>query len=168
MMTFREFIREAKEFQWNKNPSIGWWMDNSVLTLYHGTHVNNVPHIIKNGLKAPDSGPTKDWVSMAFDPYTAHAYAAMGGESGFRAAGAKAVSIPEKDRAVLVIRMPLKYVLQNIDKTFSGNMERTERLKNKSRFDSFTGPDYSYYMLTELRFPKFVQPKFIIGYTKKV
>ena len=100
-------IDALKETPWQKDPKIGWWKDQGdTLTMYHGTHKNNVDSMANEGIKAPDSGPTAGKVSMTFDPYTARGYAFMGGESGFRAAGAKAKTVPMEDRRVLQVEIP--------------------------------------------------------------
>jgi len=183
MDTFKQYLCESrddsiaqaranfpnvKKFVWKGNPKIGWWADRNTLLLYHGTHHSNLAGVLQSGIFAPKSGPTANWVSMALEPNTAFGYASMGGESGFRAAGAKAVSVPPKDRVVLVTKMPVSYVKKYIEKEFRGNVVYTRnRLTDKSEYEAWKKSDQEYYALTELRFPKIVDPKWIIGYMVK-
>lgn len=179
MKKFKDFLLEftkteikKPEYKWLKDPKIGWWADRSSLLMYHGTHINNLEAIIENGIYAPKSGPTANWVSMALDPYTANGYASMGGESAFRAAGAKARHIPENERVVLVCKFPMSWIQQNMEKNFRGNVDSTrDKLTNKERYlehKKSGKTDHEYYALTELRFPKHIDPKFIIGYMRKI
>lgn len=157
-----------KELQWNGNPKIGWWEENSSLILYHGTHWSNIEYISKNGITAPNSGPTANWVSLALEPNTAFGYASMGGESGFRAAGAKAKTILPEDRIVLVLKLPMPYVKKFMETEFRGNVKETKtKLTNKTEYDSWKRSDQEYYALTELRFPKNVPSKYIVGFMRK-
>lgn len=163
----KNFPNKSK-FKWNSNPKIGWWKDRNTLIMYHGTHYSNLESMLENGIWAPTSGPTANWVSLALEPNTAFGYASMGGESGFRAAGSKAVHIPKEERIVLVLKMNLSYILKNIETNFRGNIEYTRnRLTDKTEYESWKKSDQEYYALTELRFPKKVDPKFIMGYMVK-
>lgn len=157
-----------KKYAWAGNPKIGWWADRNSMILYHGTHHSNLSGILESGIFAPTSGPTANWVSMALEPNTAFGYASMGGESGFRAAGAKAISVPPKDRVVLVAKMPMSFIKKQMEKEFRGNMPETRnRLTDKSEYEAWTKSDQEYYALTEIRFPKKIDPKWIIGYMTK-
>lgn len=168
LKALRTEFPEKKKFAWAGNPKIGWWADRNSVIFYHGTHHTNVAGILKSGLFAPSSGPTANWVSLALEPNTAFGYASMGGESGFRAAGAKAQTVPPKDRVVLVMKIPVSYMLKNMEKDFRGNVTATrDKLTNKSEYEAWTKSDQEYYALTELRLPKKVDPKFIIGYMVK-
>lgn len=170
-MSFKEFLLERQmkpQYKWNGNPKIGWWEDRKEIIFYHGTHKNNLESMLSTGIRAPSSGPTAGWVSLALEPNTAFGYASMGGESAFRAAGAKAIHIPAEDRVVLVLKMPVSYVKSHMEKNFRGNVDRTRnRLTDKTEYDSWRGSDQEYYALTEIRFPKVVEPKWIIGWMKK-
>lgn len=184
-MTFKEFLKEnknrddiisqaredfpnKKKYAWKGNPKIGWWADRNTVIFYHGTHFSRLSDILKNGLSAPTSGPTANWVSLALEPNTAFGYASMGGESSFRAAGSKAKHIPSNERVVLVLKIPMSVIKKNMEKEFRGNVPETrDKLTNKNRYDKFTGQDQEYYALTEIRFPKKIDPKWILGYMIK-
>lgn len=157
------------EIPWNSNVKIGWWRDNKELNLYHGTHIDNLLNIIRNGLKAPTSGPTANWVSLALEKNTALGYASMsGGESTFRAAGSKAVHVPMNERVCLIYTFPISYVLANMNPHMRGNMDWTKnKLLNEGEYRNWKKSDQEYYMLTEIRLPKIVDTKFLRGYTRK-
>ena len=156
-----------------KVPDIGWWLDKPIVTFYHGTHIRNVPWVLKNGLVAPESGPTAGRVSLAIEPYTGRGYASMsggGGESEFRSAGAKPVSTPMKDRAVFVLQIPQSYFVPKMDPS-RGNMgDDRDKLTNKDRYLQWHNAgktDIEYYAITEVQLPKAVPPEFIVGYMIK-
>lgn len=169
--SYSEFLLEyagKPQYKWNSDPKIGWWRDRKNVIFYHGTHKDNLESMLQTGIRAPTSGPTAGWVSLALEPWTARGYASMGGESGFRAAGAKARTVPTQDRRVLVLKIPIDQVLQHMEKNFRGNVDSTRtRLTNKEEYLAFKGPDKDYYALTEIRFPKVVDPRFIIGWMMK-
>lgn len=176
MFGFREFIDEAGEegsrlpsLEWDKDPKIGWWGDGDHLTMYHGTHESRLPEIEKHGIVAPDHGPTAGWVSMTHDPNTAHGYASMtGGESAFRAAGAKAQTVPHHERVVLVAKIPRDWAEKNMNPHLRGNIEGyRERLNDRSLYDKHTGPDHEYYAGTELRFKDRVPREFLVGHMRR-
>jgi len=172
MKSFLQFIAETKKLSWITNPKIGWWKDTVPLIMYHGTHISNVESISSTGLFAPTTGPTADWVSLAFDPNTAFGYASMsGGEAAFRAAGAKPKFTKPEDRAVLVLKFKNGFkdlVKLHYDDKLGGNLSKQrEHLLSKEIYDQFDGPDQQYYQLSEIRIPKKLDKKYIIGYTKK-
>lgn len=172
MKSFNQFLTEEEnkkpEYKWNGNPKIGWWEDRSNLIMYHGTHIKNLEGILEKGIFAPSSGPTANWVSMALEPNTSHGYASMGGESAFRAAGAKAQHIPDNERVVLVCKFPVSWIKQHMEKNFRGNVDSTrDKLTNKENYKNWKGSDQEYYALTEIRFPKHIDSEFIIGYMRK-
>lgn len=169
--TYRDFLLEFTQkprYKWNPDPKIGWWEDRKNLIFYHGTHKSNLDSMLETGIRAPTSGPTANKVSLTLDPGTANAYASMGGEAGFRAAGAKAQTVPVQDRRVLVIKLATDWVKRNMDKTLGGNVgPAANKLDNKEGYEKFKGPDKDWYMLTEFRFPKFIEPKYVIGWMAK-
>lgn len=174
MLTFAEFLVEKKsvdhhEIPWEKNPKIGWWKDHDHVTLYHGTHDSRVASIRKHGLKAPEHGPTKGNISLTLDNRTAHAYASMsGGESAFRAAGAKANHTPHEHRSVLHYRVPRAWLEKHMDPHLKGNMN--DHLTNKEKYlrHAASGqPDHKYYETTEFRV-KHLPHEYLIGHSKKV
>ena len=155
----------------NKNPKIGWWLDQDPIIFYHGTHYSRLDDILKNGLKAPTEGPTAGWVSLALEPSTASGYASMhGGESSFRKAGEKAQHVPMQDRRILVIQIPKNYVLQHMAPA-RGNMDNErDKLTNEERYRKWAESgktDQEYYALTEIRLPKEVPGSFIKGWMKR-
>ena len=168
MISYKQFLEEGiKKIPFDKNPKIGWWLDNDPITFYHGTHIDNLEFIIKNGIKAPTEGYTKDWVSLALDPFTGRGYAAMsgvGGETAFRSAGKKVKTTPMNERIVFKIQLPKSLVLKKMAKG-RGEMQSTlNRLKDKKEYENWTKSDVEYYALTEIRMPKKIDTKFIKGY----
>lgn len=151
-----------KQLRWNKNPDIGWWLDNDPITFYHGTHIDNLESIKKNGIISDD------YISLALEPYTAHGYAAMmGGEKSFTQAGKKAKTVPPEERVVLVIKIPKDVVLKNMAPE-RGAMQSTKgKLTDKSLYDIHKGNDHQYYQLTEIRMPKKIDSRYIVGWMKK-
>ena len=173
MKSFSQFLSEEA---FDRNPSIGFWRDHPSdhITVYHGTHERNVPHILKHGLTRKD--PRTGMISVSHDPHTAHGYAAMsssGGESHFRAAGGKAVHTPEHERSVIKMRIPREWAEEHMDHSLSGNSpEAKRRLSSREEHATWrranpTLPDHSYYMGSELRFKREVPPEFIVGASKK-
>lgn len=164
-------IDEASVMPFNKNPTIGWWLDQDPITFYHGTHKDRVDDILRSGLRAPVEGPTAGWVSLALEPSTARGYASMhGGESSFRKAGGKAQHIPMQDRRVLVIQIPKEEVLSKMAAA-RGNMDNErDKLTNEERYRKWVASgktDQEYYALTEIRMPKEVPSKYIKGWMQK-
>ena len=159
-------LEEAKKLTWDENPNVGWWRDAKKLRLYHGTNIVNIESVSKTGLSKMD--PDTGMISLAIEPFTARGYASMyGGESDFRKAGRKAKHVPMNERAIFVFDIPMDWILKHYDPDLSGNMSYKKRLEDKSEYDNFTGPDYSYYALTELRVNTPVPAKFIVGYMIK-
>lgn len=177
MKTFMEFLFERSDhglprIPWEKNPKIGWWKDGSHLTMYHGTHETNLHRIDRDGIKAPEHGPTKGWVSMTHDPHTAHGYASMsGGESAFRAAGGQARHVPDHERSVLVAHIPREWAEKHMNHHMRGNIGRVaDNMTDRDKYDRHVTsgrPDHEYYATTELRFKDRVPREFIKGYMKK-
>jgi hypothetical protein len=171
-MRLSEFITESSQLAWNGDPVIGWWEDAKVLTMYHGTHLRNLDSILKNGFNKFD--PQTGKISMAFEPNTAFGYASMsgaGGEANFRQAGAKVTNTPSDQRVVFVVRLPMQWVLSNMDPNLGGNLgTERKRLTNKAEYVKYMqqgGDDQSYYQLAELRFAVAIPAKYIIGYMQK-
>jgi len=168
---------ENTELQWNKNPQIGWWLDNDPVTFYHGTHMRNIEGILKHGIFAPSEGPTAGKVSLALDPYTAFGYAAMGGdggESSFRGAGQKAKTTPPSDRVVFVLEIPQNYFLPRMVDARSSMTDQAGKLDDRREYENFkrtaiapNNTDHLYYALTEIRLPEHVPAEFIKGYMFK-
>lgn len=174
MKKFSEVLNEAKKLKklpFDKNPKIGWWLDQGkTLRFYHGTHMQNTEWVEKNGLLAPTEGSTAGWISLALEPHTAHGYAAMsgaGGETQFRAAGAKAEITGQKERVVFVIELPKAMVLKNMAAERGAMQSTKNRLKDKAEYDAWTKTDQEYYALTEIRMPDRIDPKYIKGYMQK-
>jgi len=167
-------LENKKQMPWVKNPTIGWWLDQApTTTFYHGTHSRNLEGIMENGIYAPTSDPTANWVSLALELNTAHGYASMsgaGGESEFRSAGAKTSTTSHAERTVFVLELPQSYFLTSMAPA-RGNMDDTrDKLTNRSRYDEWVKSgktDQEYYQLTEIRIAKHVPAKYIVGYMKK-
>lgn len=152
-----------------------WSENEDFLPVYHGTHVNNVPDIIKNGISNKD--PKTGMISVAIGSRgidTAHAYASMsgaGGEHNFRQVGQRPVSVPHEDRSVIVAHLPMDWVHQHVDRNFGGNPDSVkERLRNPAAHDEYVrknGEDTAFDETPELRFREAIPAKYIVGVTQK-
>jgi hypothetical protein len=151
---------------WNSAPDIGWWRDGKVLRTYHGSNMKYLESFAENGLNRKDSGT--GMISLAYEPFTARAFAAMGGEAEFRKAGAKAKTIPENERITLVFDIPQSFVKKYEDPNLRGNDPvHLARLRNKEEYEAWTGTDQQYYQLCELRVSSEVPAKYLVGYMIK-
>lgn len=167
-MKFKDFINENSKtlLPWEGNPKVGWWKDQKILRLYHGTHKKNLENILKSGLTRKD--PVTGFISLALEPNTAFGYAAMSGEYDFRAAGSKSVSVAPKDRVVIVFDIPIDWIIKHYDLNLSGNVGSTRKhMKDEEEYKKFKGNDNEYYSLSELRVNTVVPKKFIKGYMHK-
>jgi hypothetical protein len=170
-MRIKELLNEDL-IPFEKNPSIGWWADQDYVTVYHGTHDKNIPAILQNGLNRPD--PKTGMISVTSDPFTAHGYAAMsgaGGEAKFRVAGAKPVHVPDEDRSVIKMRLPIEWLKANMDPHLSGNIgQAKDHMQSKDEYVKWkqaNKPDYAYYQTSEFRLKKAIPTDFIVGIMKK-
>ena len=155
-----------KEIPWDSNPIIGWWENNNPLRMYHGTDKMHLESFAKHGLNRPD--PRTGMYSLAFEPFTARAFAVMGGEARFLAAQSKALVVPEDRRVVVVFDLPKDWVEQYKDSDFHGNdYEHKLRLKYHEVYEQFHSSDQQYYQLCELRVSNAIPTKFIVGYMQK-
>lgn len=151
---------------------IHWSEHKGHLVVYHGTHVKNVPHILKNGINNKD--PKTGMVSVAIGSHgadIAHGYAAMSGEYGFRQAGQKATTVPHEHRAIVTAHLPMDWVHKNVDRNFGGNptdvKHRLADPKLHMQHVVNTGSDFSPTETPELRFKEAIPAKYIKGYTQK-
>jgi hypothetical protein len=149
-----------------------WSENEDHLVVYHGTHIKNVPEILKNGINNKD--PKTGMVSVAIGSHgadVAHGYAAMSGEYGFRQAGQKAITVPHEDRAIIVAHLPMDWVHQHVDRNFGGNpTEVRQRLADPElhrQYVAKTGSDFSPTKTPELRFSAPIPAKYIVGVTQK-
>lgn len=149
-----------------------WSENEDHLVVYHGTHIKNVPEILKNGINNKD--PKTGMVSVAIGSHgadVAHGYAAMSGEYGFRQAGQKAITVPHEDRAIIVAHLPMDWVHQHVDRNFGGNpTEVRQRLADPElhrQYVAKTGSDFSPTQTPELRFSAPIEAKYIVGVTQK-
>ena len=169
MISFKQFITESGNSQklpWNSNPTIGWWQSAKKLRMYHGTNLDNVESFAATGLNRPD--PRTGLYSLAFEPFTARAFAVMGGEAHFLASKSKALVVPENKRAVIVFDIPLTWINKHADDFLGGNdEEHKERLQNKEIYDAWKNSDQQYYQLCELRVDAPVPAKYMTGYMLK-
>lgn len=170
MKTFKQFLlgEETKmaRLPWDSNPTIGWWRDAEPLRLYHGTNLEHVDSFFEHGLNRAD--PRTGMYSFAFEPFTARAFAVMGGEARFLASKSKSGVVPADKRVVIVFDIPQDWVLKHEDPDLRGNdEEHLRRLQSKSTYDAWDGTDQQYYQLCELRVNQAVPAKFIAGYMLK-
>lgn len=168
MISFREFSEAVslKQIPWDANPKIGWWKDAKKLRMYHGTNIDNLEGFAKTGLSVPD--PRTKLFSLAYEPFTARAFAVMGGEARFVAAKSKALSVPENKRVVIVFDIPQTWIAQHADEDLGGNDDtHKDRLLDKTLYDEWDHNDQQYYQLCELRVKIVVPAKFIVGYMIK-
>lgn len=148
------------------NPSTGWWQDADPLVVYHGTHIRNLDAVYENGLnrKDPDTG----MISVALEPFTARAYAAMsgaGGESDFRKAGGGAIQTPMNERVVFKFEIPQSWIQAHVDPKLGGNIgDSYKRMRDRAEYEKWEGTDQQYYQFSELRLDKEVPASFIIGH----
>ena len=176
---WRKFLTERAA--WDGTPAIGWWLDNEVITFYHGTHINNLQGILKEGIFAPKSGYTAGKISLALEPNTAFGYASMsgaGGETAFRSKGTGAAHTPADERVVFIIKIPKQTITENMIAA-RGNMEDYRRkLIDKELYTNWRlekgGDNYNeekfdqqYYALTEIRLPEHISPNYITDFMKK-
>lgn len=168
MITFKQFLTEGvlKKLPWTADPKIGWWRDADPLRLYHGTSLDHLDSFGKEGLNRPD--PKTGMYSLAFEPYTARAFAVMGGEARFLASKAKSKVVPEDKRVVIVFDIPQSWILKHEDPGLHGNDEtRLKRLRNETEYKKWDENDQQYYQLAELRVDAPVPREFIAGYMMK-
>lgn len=167
MLSFKEYLlEETKQIPWTPNPTIGWWADAKKLRLYHGTNIEYLESIAKEGLNRPD--PNTGMISFAIEPFTVRAFAVMGGEARFLGAGAKAKTVAPAARCTLVFEIPQTWIQTNLDHDLHGNdPEHKKRLQDKSIYDAWDNNDQQYYQLCELRVKKHVPAKFLVGYMMK-
>lgn len=175
MKTFQEFLKEhtlnekaQKAIPFDNDPTVGWWDDENrkTLTMYHGSNIVNVDAIYENGIANKD--PSTGLISMALEPFTARAYAAMsgaGGEANFRTSRKRPKNVPDKDRVVFVFELPMSFVRKHYDKGLSGNMGMAyEHMKHKELYEKWDASDSQYYQLCELRFDTVIPPKYLVGH----
>lgn len=102
------------------------------------------------------------------EPFTARAFATMGGEARFLAANARAQVVPADRRCVIVFDLPLSWVRASMDPDLHGNdPEHKQRLLNRELYDNWNRSDQQYYQLCEIRVSRPVSPQFISGYMLK-
>lgn len=165
-------MESPKRMTISRFPKIGWWLDNDPVTFYHGTHENNLDFILKHGLVAPKEGSTANWVSLALEPNTGHGYAAMsgaGGETAFRKAGAKVITVPHNQRITLILEIPQMDFLHKMAPERGAMQSTKNRLKDKAEYEKLvvkgSMSEAEYYATTEIRYPKLVPVKYIKGYS---
>lgn len=151
---------------------IHWSQNKSHLVVFHGTHIDNVPEIMKNGINNKD--PKTGMVSVAIGSHAqdiAHGYAAMSGEHGFRQAGQRATTVPHEQRAIVTAHLPMDWVHKNVDRNFGGNPTNVrQRLADPELHTHHvvhTGSDFSPTETPELRFKQAIPAKYIVGVSQK-
>ena len=170
MVSFKQFLIEQEtkvpKLPWNGTPDIGWWRDGKVLRTYHGTNFEHLESISVSGLDRLDA--KTGMISMALEPFTARAFAVMGGEARFLGAGAKAKVVPQEKRITLVFDLPQSFVSKYEDPDLRGNDPlHLRRLRERELYDEFDGIDQQYYQLCELRLSTAVPAKYLVGYMVK-
>lgn len=170
MVSFKQFLIEQQtsvpKLPWDGNPDIGWWRDGKTLRTYHGTTIDHLDSIAADGLNRLDA--KTGMVSFALEPFTARAFAVMGGEARFLGAGAKAKVVPKDKRITLVFDLPQSFVSKYEDPDLRGNDElHLRRLRERDLYDEFDGSDQQYYQLCELRVSSVVPAKYLVGYMVK-
>jgi hypothetical protein len=161
-------IAESKTIRlpWNGNPTIGWWQSAKILRMYHGTNLDNLESFAREGLNRPD--PRTKLYSLAFEPFTARAFAVMGGEARFLTLKSKALTVPENKRAVIVFDIPQAWINEHKDEKLGGNDPACkQKLLDKSIYDEWKESDQQYYQLCELRVKSPIPPKYMSGYMLK-
>lgn len=132
-----------RKLLWESNPKIGFWINNDPIKLYYGTPFN--PDIIaKIGIIAP----TKRWVSMNIDPYTAQ----------------------EKigDGFVIVTEIPMNWLFPRMDQRLGDNTNaEKERLLRKELYDKWSREDWRYYLNTEIHVVNSVPSRYIVGFMQQ-
>lgn len=97
--------------------------ESNYVYLYHGTHKDNVKSFMKNGLMANDSRTNEKrgvaWLSQRAD--VAFAYAVMGGETNY-VQSKKPKDVPDKDRALIVFKIPRKWFDDNVLRIKNGSI----------------------------------------------
>lgn len=164
MLRYKSFLEEGTD---NSH-----WSSGDHVVVYHGTHIKNVPGILKNGINNKD--PKTGMVSVAIGNHgfnVAHGYAAMSGEHAFRQAGAKAVQVAPQDRAVVVAHLPREWVDKHVDRDFGGNPDSVKkRLKSRNIHTMHvvkTGEAFAAHETPELRFSQPIPAKYIKGWKQK-
>jgi hypothetical protein len=168
MITFRQFLesKETPKLSWTASPKIGWWQDANPLRVYHGTDMAHLESIAENGLDRLDK--RTGMISFALEPYTARAFATMGGEARFLGAGAHAKVVSPEKRITLVFELPRAFVKKYEDPELHGNdPEHKKRLREKALYEAWTEGDQQYYQLCELRVSSKVPTKYLVGYMVK-
>ena len=173
MLSLKQFLIEDKKMGWQKGDDDNrHWTDKDTHVVYHGTHANNVPKIMSDGINNKD--PKTGMISVAVGnhgPDVAHGYAAMSGEHAFRQAGAKAVQVPPEHRAVVVAHLPKEWVDKHIDKSFGGNSETVKRRLSTRNIHTMTvvrtGSAFGPRETPEMRFTHPIPAKYIKGWMQK-
>ena len=149
----------VREIPWTWDKST-WWQDN--LTFFHGTQVEKLKSIEKEGLKA-GPGSKGHGVYLALDPFTARGYASMrGGESRYKKQKARAKDVPMEDRAVLIIEIPR----DKIDSLVLS--KKDSRLLDKDAWENGGANNPRYWELAEVLYKMDIPPDYIKGYMIKV
>lgn len=94
------------------------------MTLYHGTHKDNVESFKAKGILANEERTNKErgTVFATPRPDVGFAYAVMGGETNYLKAGSKAKDVPDSDRALVVLKIPKKWYDENKVRESTGSV----------------------------------------------
>lgn len=115
-----------------------WWKDQDMVTVFHGTSVENWATILEKGVEPAKEGYTKGQSFFTTGPVQAWNYSIMGGEVGARGRE----RLGHEERVVVVLRVPPEYLTAN-----------SPWLKEQARFDAVRqelarDPSFSRYMDT--------------------
>lgn len=144
-------------------PSIGWWLDNDPIPLYHGCHTANVSSILEHGLRpSPSTGST--FVSCSWQ--TAANYSIFGQQGEFAVVhqGAKMRVPSAADCVVLHLQLSREFVLshgawkKDSEMRFSMGGFTEPRLEDQELYEEYPGTDSQYYLWTELSFASVIPP----------
>ena len=161
-----------------------WWLDeakdNGTVTLYHGTNIKNLDKIKKEGLGTDTDGFT--YLTPDSDTGIGYAVMAQGEKASKRKTGKGYKQVPNKERALLEIEVPIEMIQKNIpvqrsstskDKLFSKkgleNFNKADRMKVFGQKNVPVDKKYKtpFYELTEVRFQGPIPPEMIKGYSIK-
>jgi hypothetical protein len=137
-----------KIIAWQNNPDIGWWLDNEPLKLYFGCSNTDVPNIDRGGIRSLSTGPNAFAISVSLDPGTAYSKINS--------------NVMQKDRAVLHVRVPLRWFMSAFDSDLSGVRDK-QRLLDKDMYEKFTRSDLDYYKGFQVRIRSNIPRRFVVG-----
>jgi len=135
--------------------SVGWWLDNEVMTLYHGTSIDNVDNIISNGLL----GTNTHFIHLTFDMNTAYGFSIF--KHGYEESLTNFQFNNKNQRCLIELKFNIDDFLYRIlDINFSYGTSYS-RLSDRKVYDDFIGTDNEYYKYTEFILTESIEKKYI-------